>query len=65
MKLTTRGLIAFALTLFVGIGGALGAEALEAGGLAELILSFAGGLLAGLSFPAYETREQEEEHPDA
>jgi hypothetical protein len=45
MTLDTRGLIAFALVLVAGIGGALGAVHLGAGELAATILAFAGGLL--------------------
>lgn len=56
MKLTTHGLVAFGLALLGGIGGALGAEALGADDLSGLILTFAGGLLAGLSFPATERK---------
>lgn len=47
-KLNTSSLIAFCAVLLVGVGGSLGAVALDAKDLSTAILAFSAGLLVPL-----------------
>jgi len=55
-RIDPLGLAALAFVLASGIGGALGAVALDAPDLAVSLLAFAGGLMAGLASPQVGSR---------